>query len=127
MVLSLSHALPQKTIQFTFWKQKVSQRAVRTEQSPCDQSVHGWNRQAAKICSSGLDLNPPTISARVGVEANVSLAPCAWRFVPFSMKNTHICERLTRGVSLFPPVCCFLDVFRSRFGFATLPNLYQTI
>jgi hypothetical protein len=33
-ILSFVHALAQKTIKFTFWKQKVSQRAVRPEQSP---------------------------------------------------------------------------------------------
>jgi hypothetical protein len=38
-----------------FWKQKVPQRAVRPKQTPCDQSVHSWHRQAAKICSSGFE------------------------------------------------------------------------
>jgi hypothetical protein len=91
MVLSLSHALPQKTIQFTFWKQKVSQRAVRTEQSPCDQSVHGWNRQAAKICSSGLEFESTDYfgSSRRGSERFTSALRLALRTF-FHEKHTYL-------------------------------------
>jgi hypothetical protein len=55
----LGHAVAQETIKFTFWKQKVSQRAVRPEQAPCDQSVHSWNRQAAKIGSGWFEFESP--------------------------------------------------------------------